>query len=222
MHHSEETAGRFFVAGGQASKLLEPTEKALGLVAVALQVAVDEANDCAVLFAGNDDLRAQGLDGRRHGVCIAGFVGQHVARARGRGQQVRWQSACWPGPSTMRNGLPSASTSTCTLVLSPPRLRPGASSPTRLFFGCPPLARGPAPRGIAHHPIHIGLLHRLEQALPSPFLGPAPAALAQRVVLAEAGGQRPPGAAVASHPENGIQKEPVIGPGTPNVACFAR
>jgi hypothetical protein len=81
---------------------------------------------------------------------------------------------------------------------------------------------GPHHGRIEHHPIQIGFLHGLEQALPTAFLRPAPTALAQRVVLAKAGWQRAPSAAVARHPEHGVEKEPVIDACSTNIAGFAR
>ena len=48
-----------------------------------------------------------------------------------------------PGSGSRHNELPGASTMAWTFVVRPPRLRPGASLPTRLFFGCPPPGRGP-------------------------------------------------------------------------------
>lgn len=75
---------------------------------------------------------------------------------------------------------------------------------------------------IEHHPVQIGLLHGLEQALPNAFLRPAPAALAQRIMLAKAGRQRTPGAAVARYPEYSVEKESVIGSCSADIARFAR
>ena len=69
MDHSQEAAGRFFVAGGQPAKLLEAAEKAFNFVAVAVEVAVNKPRDFAVLFTGNNNLRTQSLDG-----CHTAFV----------------------------------------------------------------------------------------------------------------------------------------------------
>src|SRR4028119_2537615 len=96
MHHSQEPAGCFLVASGQAAKLLEATKEAFHFVTVAVQVAVDQPSDFAVLFAGNDDLRAQLLDGSHYRVRIIGFVGQHVARTLGGPQQDRRTTAIGP------------------------------------------------------------------------------------------------------------------------------
>ena len=52
MDHSQEAAGRFFVAGGQPAKLLEAAEKAFNFVAVAVEVAVNKPRDFAVLLLG--------------------------------------------------------------------------------------------------------------------------------------------------------------------------
>jgi hypothetical protein len=54
--------------------------------------------------------------------------------------------------------------------------------------------------------------------LPNAFSGPALDALAQRVVLAKTGWQRPPGVAVARHSKHGVEKEPVIDAGSADVA----
>ena len=51
-------------------------------------------------------------------------------------------------------------------------------------------------------------------------MSPPPAAFAQRVVLAKTSRQRAPGAPVARYPEHRMEKEPVIRPGTANVARF--
>lgn len=53
MYHAEEAAGRFVVARSQTAKLFGETEKALDLVAVAVQIAVNQARDQPALFAGN-------------------------------------------------------------------------------------------------------------------------------------------------------------------------
>jgi hypothetical protein len=52
MDNSYESAGVFFVARGQPTKLLMATEKAFDFFAV--QVTAGKANDFAVLFARND------------------------------------------------------------------------------------------------------------------------------------------------------------------------
>lgn len=93
MHHSKKAAGRFFIACRQSAELLAASEKAFDFVAIAVQVALDQPDNAAALFAGNDDLRAQRFDRRCHGVRIAGFVGQYAVRALGGHQQVRRATA---------------------------------------------------------------------------------------------------------------------------------
>nr|WP_246289703.1 hypothetical protein [Hymenobacter terrestris] len=83
VYHCQETAGCFIIARGQAAKLLEAAEKAFDFVAVAVQVAVNHALHEAILFAGDDDLCAQGFNGRYHRVYIVGFIRQPVARPFG-------------------------------------------------------------------------------------------------------------------------------------------
>lgn len=93
MDHSQEAAGRFIVAGGQAAKLLEATEKALDFVAVAVEITVNHALDEAVLFAGNHGLRPDGSHAGEYGIRIIGFVSQYVAGALSGRQQFRHASA---------------------------------------------------------------------------------------------------------------------------------
>jgi hypothetical protein len=52
MEHSQKTAGRFVVARGQAAELFEAAEKALDLIAVAVQIPVNGAFDAAGFLAG--------------------------------------------------------------------------------------------------------------------------------------------------------------------------
>lgn len=81
---------------------------------------------------------------------------------------------------------------------------------------------GPHDGRIEQDLVHVGVLHGPKQALPDALLGPAPAALAHRVVLAEAGRQRPPRAAVPRHPKHGVQKQAVVFPRAPHVPFLAR
>ena len=60
MEHSQKTAGRLIVAGGQAPELLEAAEEALDFVAVAVQVAVNHPFCKAVFLAGNHHASARG------------------------------------------------------------------------------------------------------------------------------------------------------------------
>lgn len=89
MHHPEEAASCLFVARRQPTKLFEAAEETLDLVAVAVQVSVNQPDDFAVLFAGNDELRPQRCNGCYHGIGVVAFVGQYVTRALGGEQQVR-------------------------------------------------------------------------------------------------------------------------------------
>lgn len=66
--------------------------------------------------------------------------------------------------------------------------------------------------GIGHHPVEIGLLQLLEDALPDALTCPAPKALIDRIPIAEALWRVAPRRTAACDPEHGIEEFPVIGP----------
>ena len=65
-------------------------------------------------------------------------------------------------------------------------------------------------RCVEHDPFEVRLLERLEQGLPSSFLGPSAEAFVDGVVFAETLGQVLPGCPGACNPEHGIDEEAVI------------
>lgn len=93
MHHAQEAAGGFIVARGQASKLLEATEKAFHFVPVAVQIAVNHAVSQAILFTGNHDVGTDGGHAGKHRVRVIAFVSQHMTGPVGGTQQVGGASA---------------------------------------------------------------------------------------------------------------------------------
>lgn len=88
MYHSQKAAGRFIVARGQSSKLLEATKKAFDFIAVAVKISVNHPLDKAVFFAWNHGLGTHSGHTGKYSVRVLGFVSQHVACACGGRQQV--------------------------------------------------------------------------------------------------------------------------------------
>ena len=227
MKHSQKAAGGLVTARSQPAKLLEATEKAFDFIAVAVQVAVNHALGEAVFFCWESRLGPRGPPRWpprwpprrpyrrlcRPARCLRPWrrparpppVGNRPA---GRAQAPRAMGC----PTRRPLRAPWWSTRRgCGRGLRPRR---------GFFLAARRLRTGPPDGRIAHDPVQSGPLHGPQQALPNAFLGPPPAAFAQRVVLAKTSRQRAPSASVARYPEHRIEKAPVTRPGTANVARF--
>lgn len=76
-------------------------------------------------------------------------------------------------------------------------------------------------RGVEEQPVHIGVLHGVEEALPRAVLAPAVEASEDRVPRAEAFGQVAPRSALVGDEVDGVEEEAVVASGASSVADLA-
>ena len=129
------------------------------------------------------------------------------ARSSSGSAQVR--SWAGPGVSITSTGLPSASTRTWILVVSPPRDRPIACSP---FFLAPRRYADARARWWRRHHIFVVVIARqlLENALKNPTLRPPAKALVDDLPIAETLREIAPRNAGSISVENGFDEQPII------------
>lgn len=118
-----------------------------------------------------------------------------------------------------RQGLPSASHNTWTLVEKPPRERPSASASAVLFLACGLLMRSNRGR-VQHQPLGIHLLQRNEDPFPNSRLRPSIEALINTIPLAIPFGQVAPWRPTPGDPQHAIHKLPIVLPAHTAITGF--
>src|SRR5215831_6351846 len=129
-----------------------------------------------------------------------------TASSNGSAQARSW--VC-PGVSITSTGLPSASTTTCILVVSPPRERPIACSP---FFSCAGAVLMSAHDGGVDHHVFVVVITRqqLENTLENSALRPSIEALVDDLPIAEALRQIAPRDTSSISEENRFDEQSII------------
>src|SRR5262249_51708364 len=131
------------------------------------------------------------------------------------------KSCTCPGVSRKRSGLPSASTSAWILVLSPPRLRPGAWSAT-FFESAGAVLMSPHDGAVDHRVCVIAIgCQVLKDALPYAGFGPAAEPPVRILPVAEALRQVAPWDSRTVPVQHRLDKATIVTGGGTDVAPFA-
>ena len=123
MNERQEGNGELVVSRGDASEVLDAVEKAFDQIAALVEMLVEIPRIEPVGARRYNRFAALSLNQFDEGIRVVSLVG-HDMQSRLISAPACSMSATWPAERMTRNGLPKASTATCSLVVSPPRERP--------------------------------------------------------------------------------------------------
>ncbi len=115
------------ISHGEASEVLHPVEASLDAAAIFVGGFVVGDDDLVRAVRWDDGFRSHAGNSFSQGIAVIGFISQHGIAARSLHKSRRLRDITrLTGRDDETQRRPGASTSMCTLVVSPPRERPSA------------------------------------------------------------------------------------------------